>query len=51
VRCAKIGLSKNIGGVINSPSSYFMKSPPEQLDDHEALIRLESFVSSNKESK
>ncbi|MGQ7792337.1 inositol-3-phosphate synthase [Faunimonas sp. B44] len=36
VRCAKLGLDRKIGGALTGPSSYFMKSPPEQFTDNEA---------------
>jgi myo-inositol-1-phosphate synthase len=36
VRCAKLALDRGIGGALVGPSSYFMKSPPQQFDDHVA---------------
>jgi len=36
VRCAKLALERGIGGAIIGPSSYFMKSPPQQFPDHVA---------------
>jgi myo-inositol-1-phosphate synthase len=36
VRCAKLGLDRGLGGPLLGPSSYFMKSPPEQYTDNEA---------------
>jgi myo-inositol-1-phosphate synthase len=44
VRCAKLALDRGIGGALLSPSSYFMKSPPEQYTDAEARIRTEAFI-------
>ena len=44
VRCAKLGLDRGIGGPLLGPSSYFMKSPPEQYTDDEARDRVESFI-------
>ncbi len=44
VRCAKIAQDRGIGGPVFSASSYFMKSPPEQLPDDEARERLEQFI-------
>ncbi|MYZ46494.1 inositol-3-phosphate synthase [Propylenella binzhouense] len=44
VRCAKLGLDRGIGGALAGPSSYFMKSPPEQFTDHEARERTLRFV-------
>ena len=45
LRCAKIGLDRGIGGPLLSPSSYFMKSPPEQYSDETARNRTEEFIS------
>jgi len=45
VRCAKLALDRGIGGALTGPSSYFMKSPPQQFDDHEARDRTLRFVS------
>ncbi len=36
VRCAKIALDRKIAGAVVGPSSYFMKSPPQQFTDDEA---------------
>jgi myo-inositol-1-phosphate synthase len=36
VRCAKLALDRGIGGALEGPSSYFMKSPPRQHTDHDA---------------
>ncbi len=44
VRCAKLALDRGEGGALVGPSSYFMKSPPEQFDDHEARLRTEAFI-------
>jgi myo-inositol-1-phosphate synthase len=44
VRCAKLGLDRGIGGPLLGPSSYFMKSPPEQYTDHEARERTLRFI-------
>jgi len=44
VRCAKLALDRKIGGALVGPSSYFMKSPPEQYTDHEARERREAFI-------
>jgi myo-inositol-1-phosphate synthase len=44
VRCAKLGLDRGIGGPLLGPSSYFMKSPPEQYTDNEARERTEAFI-------
>jgi myo-inositol-1-phosphate synthase len=44
VRCCKIALDRGLSGAIKGPSSYFMKSPPEQYDDDEAQRRVEQFI-------
>ena len=36
VRCAKLALDRKLGGALIGPSSYFMKSPPQQFPDHVA---------------
>ena len=49
LRCAKIGLDRGIGGPLLSPSSYFMKSPPEQYSDETARNRTEEFIAGSIE--
>jgi myo-inositol-1-phosphate synthase len=44
VRCAKLGLDRRLAGPLLGPSSYFMKSPPEQYTDHEARERTQRFI-------
>lgn len=44
VRCARIGLDRRLGGPLLGPSSYFMKSPPEQYTDAEARDRTLRFI-------
>jgi myo-inositol-1-phosphate synthase len=44
IRCAKLALDRGIGGALNGPSSYFMKSPPEQFTDYEAHALTEAFI-------
>ena len=48
VRCAKLALDKNIGGALLAPSSYFMKSPPEQYHDDIAHNKVEEFIAQNR---
>ena len=50
VRCAKLALDRGIGGPLLSPSSYFMKSPPVQYTDEEALRRTEEFIAGSIEN-
>src|SRR3954468_6293708 len=44
LRCAKIALDRGIGGPLLGPSSYFMKSPPVQIEDTEGRVQLEAFI-------
>jgi myo-inositol-1-phosphate synthase len=44
VRCAKLGLDRGLAGPLLGPSSYFMKSPPEQYTDNEARERTMRFI-------
>jgi myo-inositol-1-phosphate synthase len=44
VRCAKLAMDHNIGGSLFAPSSYFMKSPPEQYPDDIARNKTEEFI-------
>ena len=49
VRCAKLAMDRKIGGALTGPSSYFMKSPPEQFTDNEARERTLRFVAGDEE--
>jgi myo-inositol-1-phosphate synthase len=33
IRCAKIARDRGVGGVLEAPSAYFMKTPPKQHPD------------------
>jgi myo-inositol-1-phosphate synthase len=44
VRCAKLALDRGIGGTLEGPSSYFMKSPPVQHPDALAHELTEAFI-------
>lgn len=44
LRCAKLALDRNIAGSLVGPSSYFMKSPPQQFTDYEARQKVEAFI-------
>jgi myo-inositol-1-phosphate synthase len=44
VRCAKLAMDRGIGGPLIAPSAYFMKSPPVQYTDSEALDLVEDFI-------
>jgi myo-inositol-1-phosphate synthase len=47
VRCAKLGIDNGIGGALEWPSAYFMKSPPVQHPDDECRDEVERFIASN----
>jgi len=49
IRCAQIGKDRGIGGVLISPSAYFMKSPPIQYPDHIARMMVEEFIAGRRE--
>ena len=49
VRCAKLAMDRKIGGALTGPSSYFMKSPPQQFTDNEARERTISFIDGDEE--
>jgi myo-inositol-1-phosphate synthase len=44
VRCCKLALNHGIGGPLNGPSAYLMKSPPEQYPDPVARQMTEEFI-------
>jgi inositol 1-phosphate synthase len=44
LRACKIAKDRGIGGPVISPSSYFMKSPPEQFDDSTCHDLVEKFI-------
>src|SRR3982075_3564938 len=48
VRCAKVALDRGIGGALEGPSSYFMKSPPVQYSDNDARRLVEEFIEGGK---
>lgn len=49
IRCLKIAKDKNVGGVLISPSSYFMKHPITQFSDEDARDMVEEFISGKRE--
>lgn len=44
IRCCKLALERGKGGVLYSPSAYFMKHPPKQFIDEEAYRMTEDFI-------
>jgi myo-inositol-1-phosphate synthase len=49
IRCAKIALDRGIGGALNGPSAYYMKTPPLQFTDDEAHELVEAFIRGDQE--
>lgn len=48
VRCARLALDRRLGGALVGPSSYFMKSPPQQFTDAEARRLTLEFIRGSK---
>src|SRR3954468_21241184 len=44
VRCAKVAMDRGIGGPLEGPSAYFMKSPLVQHHDNDAYEMVEAFI-------
>ncbi len=44
IRCCKLALDNKVGGPLQAPSSYFMKSPPVQFTDNQARKNLSDFI-------
>lgn len=49
IRCCKIARDRKIGGVLISPSAYFMKHPLKQFPDETAMKMVEDFIGGNIE--
>jgi myo-inositol-1-phosphate synthase len=37
-------MDRGLAGALTGPSSYFMKSPPQQFSDEEARLRTRAFI-------
>ena len=48
IRCVKLALDHNQGGILEGPSAYFCKHPPIQFPDDEAHRLTEVFISNYK---
>ncbi len=44
LRCAKVALDRRVGGPLEAPSAYYMKSPPRQLRDSVARDACNAFI-------
>src|SRR3712207_3161685 len=51
VRLAKLALNNGVGGALEAPSAYLMKSPPKQIPDAEAHERVEAFIKQHARAK
>jgi myo-inositol-1-phosphate synthase len=49
VRCCKIARDRRVGGVLISPSAYFMKHPMVQFSDEDARNMVEEFITGKRE--
>jgi len=49
IRCCRIARDRGVGGVLISPSAYFMKHPVIQYPDEEARTMVEEFIAGNRE--
>jgi myo-inositol-1-phosphate synthase len=49
IRVSKIAKDRGIGGVLQSACSFFMKHPPEQLEDYVAKNNLVQFIENKRE--
>ncbi|NOR46708.1 MAG: inositol-3-phosphate synthase [Methanosarcinaceae archaeon] len=48
VRCCKLALERDVGGVLYSPSAFFMKHPAKQFTDDEAFNMTEEFIAGTR---
>lgn len=44
IRCARLGLTRGLGGPLDYACAYYMKSPPVQMRDDEARRALDEFI-------
>ncbi|MFB3925759.1 MAG: inositol-3-phosphate synthase [Syntrophales bacterium] len=49
IRCCKLALERGKGGILYSPSSYFMKHPPKQYTDDEAYHLTNQFIEGSRQ--
>jgi len=49
IRCCKLALDRGIGGLLISPSAYFMKHPRVQYPDEVAKNMVEEFIEGKRE--
>ena len=51
VRLAKLALNNGVGGALEGPSAYLMKSPPKQIADDAAHDLVETFIRKHAREK
>ena len=51
VRCCKLALNHGIGGQLDGPSSYLMKSPYTQRPDDQAREATEEFIAKHANTR
>ncbi len=44
IRCAKLGLQRDLSGPLEAVSAYYMKSPPQQMRDSDAYEACNAFI-------
>jgi myo-inositol-1-phosphate synthase len=44
VRCAKLAMDRRVGGALEGPSAWLMKSPPVQMSDRDAGTAMQAFI-------
>ena len=49
IRCCKLAQNRGKGGILYSPSAYFMKHPPKQFTDDKAHKMMEEFIAGTRE--
>ena len=49
IRCCKLALERGKGGILYSPSAYFMKHPPRQYTDDKAFRLTEDFIQGKRD--
>ena len=49
IRCCKLAKDRGTGGILLSPSAYFMKHPMKQYSDEDAREMVEEFISGKRE--
>jgi len=50
IRCCKLALQAQKGGILHSPSAFFMKHPPQQFTDQEAYEMTEDFIAGRRDT-